>query len=283
MPVPTSDIPESPMVRHESAADPFFRLVKIARTGKQDILLMNWQAHPCRMPDGSRNKEISPDFIGPLRDIMQEKTGMLFAYFTGTAGNISGDSRMEAFKHGLIYEQFSQKLAEFALAAMPKLTKIGGCGIRTVTEEFEQPVNHDDEHLAPQARQVVDLWMEKGRLPANELGRELGLTSVYHASAVLGRVSRPATAKLELNAVAIGELAFVTLPFESFSDHGVYIKQNSPFANTMVFSCANGGWSYIPTKQAYEFGCYESYISYFAKGAGEAVAEEAVQLLKSIR
>jgi len=51
----------------------------------------------------------------------------------------------------------------------------------------------------------------------------------------------------------------------------------------MIFSCANGGWNYIPTKEAYDYGCYESFTSYFAKGAGEAAAEKLTELLHSLK
>jgi len=73
------------------------------------------------------------------------------------------------------------------------------------------------------------------------------------------------------------------MPYEAFCAHGVYVKENSPFPITMIFSCANGGWNYIPTKEAYDYGCYESFTSYFAKGAGEAAAEKLTELLHSLK
>lgn len=275
----------SPRVCHVSEADPRFRLVKIAREGKTDILIMNWQAHPCRMPDGSKNKEVSPDFIGPLRKRMEEETGMLFAYFTGASGNVSGESLIEKYKHGLGCEPFGNKVAEYALGVMGRFRKLEADCVRIATLEFEQPVNHDDEHLADKARLVYRKWQETDRPTANDLAKELGgeITSVYHAGAILARLSRPQTEKMELNAIRIGELAFVTTPFEIFNSLGEYIKANSPFENTMVFSCANAGWSYVPDKASYDFGCYESFISHFARGSGEAAAEKLVEMLGTLR
>ena len=71
--------------------------------------------------------------------------------------------------------------------------------------------------------------------------------------------------------------------YEAFAAHGVYVKENSPFPMTMIFSCANAGWNYIPTKEAYDYGCYESFTSYFAKGAGEAVSEKLTDMLHSLK
>lgn len=78
-------------------------------------------------------------------------------------------------------------------------------------------------------------------------------------------------------------MSFVTMPYEAFAAHGVYVKENSPFPMTMVFSCANGGHNYIPTREAYEYGCYESFTSIFAKGTGEDAAEKLVQMLNSLQ
>ena len=88
---------------------------------------------------------------------------------------------------------------------------------------------------------------------------------------------------MELSAVRIGDMAFVTMPFESFAAQGVFVKEHSPFPMTMIFSCTNGGWNYIPTREAYDYGCYESYTSYFAKGAGEAVTEKLTEMLQTLK
>ena len=87
----------------------------------------------------------------------------------------------------------------------------------------------------------------------------------------------------EINTVAVGDIAFATAPYEIFCVHAQYIKENSPFENTMVFECSNQYQSYIPTAAAYDYGCYESYTSIFATGAGEAVAEKFVEMLKGLQ
>ena len=53
----------------------------------------------------------------------------------------------------------------------------------------------------------------------------------------------------------------------------------------MTFICtnANESHSYIPTREAYEYGCYESYVSYFAKGTAEAVGEKYVEMLDGLK
>ena len=40
-------------------------------------------------------KLIAPSWVGPLRDTLSEKTGMLVAYFTGASGNLNPKSYIE--------------------------------------------------------------------------------------------------------------------------------------------------------------------------------------------
>ena len=43
------------------------------------------------------------------------------------------------------------------------------------------------------------------------------------------------------------------------------------------------GNGYYPTKEAYGYGCYESYTARFASGVAEDVADEFVQMLKDVQ
>ena len=46
--------------------------------------------------------------------------------------------------------------------------------------------------------------------------------------------------EVELHVIALGDgLAIVSLPGEIFTELGMYIKQRSPFANTMVVELSN--------------------------------------------
>ena len=87
----------------------------------------------------------------------------------------------------------------------------------------------------------------------------------------------------EIDAANIAGFCFVTAPIEMFAATGMYIKENSPAAFTFVCSCANGAMSYIPTADAYDYGCYESYTSYFAKGTAELLQVKYVEMLESLQ
>jgi len=267
-------------------------MLKLERQEKPAILIVNFQAHPTAT-GGNSYTDVSADFVGVTRDYMEADSGMLFAYFTGAAGNQVMASRIPEEGDALDKNQrrafgnnnyliYGWRLAQFVKKALPQLQKLDSSTFGFETLQFEQPVNHDDEALYDVAVRVRQLWDETDRATANKYAREHGLSSIYHAGAIKMRVNRPRTNKMELDVARIGDFAFATLPFEAFAAHGMYIKEHSPIPMTMIFSCANAGWNYIPTREAYEYGCYESFTSYFAKGSGEAVAEKVTQMLKNL-
>ena len=178
---------------------------------------------------------------------------------------------------------YGWRLGQYVLKALADLKPMASSSLATTQLLLEQPLNHDDESLAEYAAETCRLRSEFNRKTAEAYCRPYGITSVYHANAILNRLERPKTDTMELNAVRIGDLAFVTMPYEVFCAHGVYIKTHSPFPTTMIFSCANQGLNYVPTAEAYEYGCYESFTSYFDKGSGEVAAEALTAMLNELK
>lgn len=276
------DFSKNTIEGYANAGDPTMLLVKADREGdKQDVLIMNWQVYPCVM-GVSADTNLSADFIGFARSHVEQETGMLCAYFNGAAGDIKPDSRINADRHYLSDVDYSKAVAQCAIDALPGLTSLEGTGVSSGTMELTYAVNHDDAQLLPQAREVVELAKTATSETADKRAKELGLFSIYHAQQIVNRQTRPQTDTMELSVVKAGGMAFVTAPYEMFSQSGVYIRENSPFAATMICSCSNAYHGNFATQEAYEYNSYESYTNYFAKGCAEAAAEAFVQLLKGL-
>ena len=82
---------------------------------------------------------------------------------------------------------------------------------------------------------------------------------------------------------AVGGVSFEVMPGEIFVELGLAIKQQSPFAQTMVIELANDSVGYLPTRRAYEEGAYEPEASLFGPGVGEEIVEAALGLLEEAR
>ena len=87
---------------------------------------------------------------------------------------------------------------------------------------------------------------------------------------------------LEMTAVSISDVAFVSSPWEMFSETGEQIKEGSPYEQTFVMYLANGRGKYLPTDEYYVRGCYEKEIGYFVRGTAEEVGNVYIDMLKDL-
>lgn len=265
---------------HPTEADDEMLLVKFDRgEDKKDILLVNWQAHPDHCQSFGFTS-ISADFIGPMRDKLEADTGMQVAYFTGDTGNQTAHSRIRTEENGLGWREYGQKLAQIAADALSGLTPIEGAGIKATQVKFTYAMNHNHEDKIVQAKEVVALGNTDA---AQSLAQKYGIGTYNEASNIIARINRPTEDTAELNAFYVGGMAFITVPFEMFSDNGIYIKENSPFDFTLLCTNANDWNSYLTPAYAYDYVSYESSAGHFAKGAAELVQDEYIKMLNSLK
>ena len=76
------------------------------------------------------------------------------------------------------------------------------------------------------------------------------------------------------------DFAIVGLPGEVFVELGLAIKAGSPFKTTLVIELTNSHIAYVPTREAFAEGSYETINSRLAPGGGEMMVESAIRLLK---
>jgi hypothetical protein len=92
------------------------------------------------------------------------------------------------------------------------------------------------------------------------------------------------TIPLEVQMFRLGdEVAVVGLPGEVFVEHGLAIKNASPFPVTLVIELCQDDVAYVPTKKAFAEGSYETVNSRIAPGGGEMMVEAAVRLLRELQ
>ena len=268
------------IVDHSEPNDPGLQVIRFTRVAedKQDIIMCNWQAHPC-FTGGSTETVISADFIGSTRTYVEEQTGELFVYFTGAAGNQNAVSKIEGEAPTRDWLQYGQELGDHIIDVLGNMTSVASGDIHNEEYFFDAKVNHQWENNIEQAREVVALFNATDRTTGNKLAREYGFNSVYHCNGVISRASFGETYGFEINVLTMGELSFVFAPYEMFSTHSNYIKENTPYDMTFIVTCANGANGYIPSKLAHEYGCYERDIGRYTAETGLELAEKYVSIL----
>src|SRR5260221_8428890 len=105
------------------------------------------------------------------------------------------------------------------------------------------------------------------------------------ADLVLDEIKREGTAKAEVQAVFLDEIVYVAIPAEYFVQHGLRIKEQTHPFRTRVAGYADGMLRYVPTKEAFSRGGYETtfgYRSNLAPEAGDLLADSAIHLVRSL-
>ncbi len=87
----------------------------------------------------------------------------------------------------------------------------------------------------------------------------------------------PEKVDILLQAVRIGDVGIVTVPFETFTEIGLEIKQKSPLPRTFVISFGNGSYGYLPTPRHFELGGYETWM-----GTNNVEPETAPKIVKEL-
>jgi neutral ceramidase len=106
-----------------------------------------------------------------------------------------------------------------------------------------------------------------------------------YAREVLEVSRMPKTIETEIQVLRIGGLALVALPGEIFVSLGQAVKADSPFPLTTVVGLANDYVGYVPTREAFGQGGYETWAArsaWPAPGTGEAMVTASLAHLRAL-
>lgn len=88
---------------------------------------------------------------------------------------------------------------------------------------------------------------------------------------------------VDIRVVTLGDFALAGFPSEVFCEFGLKVKRESPMPVTMVAEMANGWHGYIPTREGFARGGYETsfaYQSHLVPEAGDQMCATALALLE---
>ncbi len=114
-----------------------------------------------------------------------------------------------------------------------------------------------------------------GQVPATWPGVQYVLDQEFPWAAQMDE----AGARMEVQALAIGDLAIVSAAAEPFVATGMAVKAASPFARTFFAGYTNGCVGYVPTADAYPHRGYEVAEAHIGYRLPAPVAPEAEGML----
>jgi neutral ceramidase len=250
----------------------------------------------------------SPDYPGPLRDLVRSVTGGECVFLQGAGGNIM--PRVAFDESGASMGELGRRVAVEALHALAGQqgwpAELKETRFRSGTEArifCWQPVERPAPELTA-TEAVVDFPLlplptleeitamheqaEAEIRAAEEWGateselrilRFHGLNWTQRAKTEIASGSPRHSARGSIHAIRIGDGAIVTGPGEIFTEIGMAVKERSPASVTLYAGYTNGAISYFPTAAEYPLGGYEPTYGNKTYGLPAQVTPESERLL----
>ncbi|MBR5739359.1 MAG: hypothetical protein IKY02_05155 [Lachnospiraceae bacterium] len=295
--ISTPSIPEC--ASHVDEPDKTLQVIRFVRENAKDLILVGWRAHN-HLGAGATITKLQGGYPVAMVESLEKKLDCNAVFYQLDAGRINAHSRI---KSEMLYEDifsYGEALADRVIETLERMEPIESGPIRSLTTTWRGKIHHDQPIIVSIALKVYTEW-QKGEMNSTEARRMCieenekmnlsyhdGVHSVFHAMKVYGRTALQANGKTTLNAYAIGDsLAFTFDSYEMFDENGRYIRENSPFKMTLTVSYSdpniNDQSGYVPSIEAFNYGCYEADCCSWEPGAGEALAETFVEMLKQLK
>lgn len=252
-------------------------------------ILANYSTH---YVGGVPANVISADYFGEV-DLMLKSKLKAGKDFVGIMSNgTSGDVNTIDFKLDKNYPSGDyEKIRVIANEITDSIVKVLG-NVQYSDRPVFRVSNGEQEITRRQPSDKVLAW-------ATEIVRttdftKLGTTDkasddirrLYALDIVKLNFYEPATYKLHLQAVRLGDGAIGTLPGEIFSETGLNLKRNSPFKYYFTVTHANGQFGYVPPAEQFRLGGYETWLcsgSLLEINAAEKLEKSLTGLIKSLK
>ncbi len=233
-----------------------------------------------------KNSEISRDWPGEMCDILTEATGGITAFFNGTEGDVSprmfnGDTMGG---HHVRYAMQLGAVAGYDAVRIQKATN----GYNQVDLDVScQTIRVPMKPRIPQ-KEVDELCrqLEDGTLKLHDA--RIGSYYKRVAASYRNGYEEMKTLDFDQTVIRLGDVAFVSLPFEVFSETGLRIAYGSNVPHTLTVSLCNGSYSYFATQDQLCRGGYEVDIfsirfnQQYADHADDSLVKQTVEHVNSI-
>lgn len=269
-------------VKHETEADREVQLLKFQREGGEDILIVNFQAHPHLE---GKTLNLSAQTPGAIRDAVEKKYNAKCIYWQGAAGNLNTHSSLEGETPTKDNKEYAQLMLGHIDSVYNSMTPVETGPIKIVRQTVTCQVNHSDDGLLGVAHEVNNIWTKTNNSSkAMAVGKEHGIKSVYHASAIINRANLGATNDLKIAAFSFGDVSGVVVPYEMFDTSAMQIKTATPFTKTFIFGYANpGSYSYMPDAAAFDNVGYEGNQCRYVRGTAEQLVSAYLDMLNEMK
>lgn len=270
--------------RPAGPTDPDITIISVQDERRKPLALFaNYSLHYVgAVPSG----QISADYFGEFSRLMPSRlrAGQNFVAMmsNGTSGDINNLPFLVTRPPRERFEQIrivARKAADAAWFAHRKIEEHRS-DVRLGMRERDIVLRHrtiSDDELA-EARRIVALKDE------DEIAKLPRLAEAY-ARRTISLAEKGDTVTVKLQAIRIGDLAVCAIPFETFVEIGLELKDRSPFRQTMAIGLANGRYGYLPTPEQHRLGGYETWLgtNRVQKDASVIITDNVLEMLSELK
>jgi neutral ceramidase len=256
-------------VRPTGPFDPDLPVLAFKRAdGNLEAVLFNHSTHTIgTLSSGVR----SPSFYGLAAQALEKERGGTVLFFEGASGS--------THNIGVPAAEATRRIREAVDRALDLARPLAVDRVRGVRKEVALKIRRFDE--AADEKAVTAYCSKRIKDPA-AAQKTIGIFRDMRRQIA---PKQGQERKTWVQAIVIGDVAFVGVPGEFFTVLGQEIKRRSPFRYTYVFELANDYVGYIPDENGFDRGGYQVWTglhSFLERGSGEAIVAAAVALLDGL-
>lgn len=268
-------------------------VIRFDREGADSIVIINFGNHP----DVVGGCKLSADWPGFARRILERSLpGVKSLFINGAQGDVNhvnvwakdGDNNdltndfddvARGYGHA---RHIGNVVAGAVMQVFDKVNYVDVDSISYLEKTIDVPSNMPTPEQLPLAHKYAELH-EAGK--DNEIPfKAMELTTVVaEALRMVSLENGPEVFKMNMTGVAIGKVAFITIPGEPFTYVGRGLKEAEGWGLVCPCGLSNGDEGYFPTMDAYEQGGYEARSSPFKSGVAELFVAEGTKILNELR
>lgn len=259
-------------------------------TGRMRATLVNYACHPTTL--AWDNMAISPDYVGAMRDVMQQATDAPALFLLGACGELA--PRFQYVGDAAVADRHGRELGFAALAALNGMEPSGaqlafseivesGAALAVWKHEPIEPSRKLRAIVAPVELPLKN-WpsaeeLEKQRLACSDRALEERLNRKLNIR--LGVGNGP-TYELTISVWRIGDAVLVGSCCEAYSLLQQELRRRFPHTTIVCMNLINGAIGYLPPAELYDVDVYPVWQTPFDRGSLELVLETMTQAIRDV-
>jgi hypothetical protein len=260
-------------------------------TGRTRAVLVNYACHPVSL--GGANKLLSPDYIGPMRELVERESGAPCLFMHGASGDLTPRRSYEAETQAA--EQNGRELGFAALATLGAMLPPGQSLSYRGIEESGTALGvwrsaPKAAVSATLAAELVPLRLPLKQLPSRDsiVARLQAATQAYERErlermlAMKERLGDETMGTLPVTVWRVGEALLVATSGEPYSRFQVALRGRFARTAVAVMNLTNGANSYLPEAGAYQLDVYPVRVTEYAPGCLEQAIEQATSIMQRL-